>query len=162
MTCVKCGTVFADGTNVCPTCGTVYQVAQAPVQQAPVQQAPVQQVPVQQVPVQQVPVQQVPVQPVTPAAPVAPINDTPILVLGILSLVFFYVPVAGIVLAAIAIAKAGKIVKAGQPLLGKGKAGKILGIIGLVFSIICNVYYIACVLMAIFGMAAVGSLAYMY
>lgn len=91
-----------------------------------------------------------PVQPVQPqgapastpaSAPVAPvattpmtaISPTPALILGILAIVFCWIPIIGIILGIVAIVQAGKYFRAGGT-EGTAKGGKICGIIGIVLS----------------------------
>lgn len=72
-------------------------------------------------------------QPVQP--PVQQPSATAPLVLGILAIVFCFIPIVGIVLGILAIVFAGRYFKAGGT-LGQGKAGRICGIIGIVLSVI--------------------------
>lgn len=100
-----------------------------------------------------------PAQPVPPAAPagsyVAPTpSPTPALVLGILAIVFCWIPIVGIILGIIAIVQAGKYFKAGGT-EGSAKGGKICGIIGIVLSGIMII--VNCITMFI-GLSVLDSL----
>lgn len=84
--------------------------------------------------------------PVPPAPPAAPAtagqpSPTAALVCGILAIVFSWMPLIGIVLGIIAIVLAGRYLKAGGT-AGSGKAGRICGIVGIVFSILCFILYL--------------------
>ena len=93
-------------------------------------------------------------QPVQPVQPVQQPNSTPILVFGILSLVF--TSILGIIFGAIAKSKAKAWVAAGNPLTGKAKVGKILGTIGLAVGIVVTVAY--GIVLAVYGPAVFQAL----
>ena len=124
MFCKNCGTKIEEGLKFCPNCGT--PVA-APAQQTPPPQ--------QQTPPPQQGYYQQPAQPAYQPAPAANLPETtPILVLGILSLVFG--SLVGIILGAIGRNKARAYVNAGGELSGKAKVGSILSKLGIIFGII--------------------------
>ena len=79
------------------------------------------------------------------------INTTPILVLGILALVFCWLPVVGIVLGAIGKTKAKNYLALTGTTTGKSKTGSILSTLGLVFGIIMTVVWV------IIWIAAIGA-----
>ena len=131
MFCKNCGTKIEEGLKFCPNCGT--PVA-APAQQTP---PPQQQTPPPQQGYYQQPAQPAyqPAQPAYRPAPAANLPETtPILVLGILSLVFG--SIVGIILGAIGRNKARAYVNAGGELSGKAKVGSILSKLGIIFGII--------------------------
>ena len=131
MFCKNCGTKIEEGLKFCPNCGT--PVA-APAQQTP---PPQQQTPPPQQGYYQQPSQPAyqPAQPAYRPAPAANLPETtPILVLGILSLVFG--SLVGIILGAIGRNKARAYVNAGGELSGKAKVGSILSKLGIIFGII--------------------------
>lgn len=169
MFCKNCGTQLPDGSVFCTECGARVQeepVDQEPIQEEPVQPEPVQE-PVQPEPIQEEPVQEEPVQPepqyipaepqYAPAepqcAPVEPqytaapqpanpdLNATPILITGILALALCETGIGGLICAIICLSKLKKFQAAGGVVAGKAKIGKILGTIGLIFSIIAIVSY---------------------
>ena len=124
MFCKNCGTKIEEGLKFCPNCGT--PVA-APAQQTPPPQQGYYQQPAQQA--------YQPAQPAYRPAPAANLPETtPILVLGILSLVFG--SLVGIILGAIGRNKARAYVNAGGELSGKAKVGSILSKLGIIFGII--------------------------
>jgi len=88
--------------------------------------------------------------------PVQQASSTPILVFGILALALE--TIFGIIFGAIAISKAKKWVAAGNPLDGKAKAGKILGIIGLICGIITTIYLIIVIAGGVAFSSALSSL----
>lgn len=130
MFCKNCGTKIEEGLKFCPNCGT--PVA-APAQQTPPPQQGYYQQPAQ-------PAYQ-PAQPAYRPAPAANLPETtPILVLGILSLVFG--SLVGIILGAIGRNKARAYVNAGGELSGKAKVGSILSKLGIIFGIIELVFIV--------------------
>ena len=135
MFCKNCGTKIEEGLKFCPNCGTQVQApAAAPAQQTP---PPQQQTPPPQQGYYQQPAQPAyqPAQPAYRPAPAANLPETtPILVLGILSLVFG--SIVGIILGAIGRNKARAYVNAGGELSGKAKVGSILSKLGIIFGII--------------------------
>lgn len=141
MFCKNCGTKIEEGLKFCPNCGTQVQApAAAPAQQTP---PPQQQTPPPQQGYYQQPAQPAyqPAQPAYRPAPAANLPETtPILVLGILSLVFG--SIVGIILGAIGRNKARAYVNAGGELSGKAKVGNILSKLGIIFGIIELVFIV--------------------
>ena len=84
--------------------------------------------------------------------PVAAPSPTPALVLGILAIVFCWIPIVGIVLGIVAIVQAGKYFNAGGT-ESSAKGGKICGIIGIVLSAIMIVMN---AIMMFVGLAAIN------
>lgn len=172
--CANCGKFLDDTIAVCPSCGTANsEYVPAPVQPEPAQayapQAPVQ--PAQPY----TPVQPAPAQPYAPVQPAPAYNADPyaqpsgtlaskststgsssegdrkkINVMAIVAACLFWIPVAGIVLNAIALGKANS---------GKFKVSlKPLAIVFLVLSILWTVYFIVmivwvCLLVSFAGQA---------
>lgn len=95
-------------------------------------------------------------------APVMPQpNGTPILVMGIISLVVG--AIVGIILAIIGKKKAKEITAMGYPLTGTAKVGSILCNIGLIVSIISTVIYVIYFFIVIIGaIAGAASSSYYY
>lgn len=176
MFCPKCGTQVPDGVKFCPTCGTPMQAeAPAPQPEAPVYREPVQpayqepvQQPAYQEPVQQ-PVYQEPVynniyQEPAPQPVQGAVDDggasTPILILGIIGLVFAFAPwlvsIVGIIVSAIARGKAKNYVARYGEIHGKAKTGANLAKAGLIVSIIMTIiWFIIVIVVAI--LAALGN-----
>lgn len=75
-------------------------------------------------------------------------SPTGALVCGILSIVFCFIPIVGIVLGIVAIVLAGKYFKAGGT-QGTGKGGRICGIVGIVLSAIVMIANIIIVVMGV-------------
>ncbi|MBQ3847681.1 MAG: zinc-ribbon domain-containing protein [Clostridia bacterium] len=137
--CSNCGAFIAEGAKFCENCGTPVAAAKAAEKVEEVKEEAQEAAEQAQQVVYATPV--VPVAPVTQeAAPAkAPVNTTPALVMGILAMIFCEAGILGIIFGAIAISKAKQ---AGDAIDGKGKAGKILGTIGLVIGIIMTVVWI--------------------
>ncbi len=95
-------------------------------------------------------------------APVMPQpNGTPILIMGIISLVVG--SIVGIILSIIGKKKASEIVAMGYPLTGTAKVGSILCNIGLIVSILTTVFYALYFLIVIIGaIAGAASSSYYY
>lgn len=121
MICRNCGAQIADGSSFCTECG-------APVQQESIQQQPAQP---QYTPVEP---QYTPYQPAVNNDPA--LNATPILITGILALALSWSGIGGLICAIICMSKVKKYQAAGGVISGKAKVGKILGTVGLIFSII--------------------------
>ncbi|MBO4422703.1 MAG: zinc ribbon domain-containing protein [Clostridia bacterium] len=127
MICKKCGAEILEGSVFCTECGTpVEQVKEAAEQAAETVTAEAAAEVAEAVPAQ---------------------NDTPILVLGIVSLAVTLVScgslgLVGMILGIVAMVKAKKFAEAGGVLEGKAKVGKILGIVGLVIGILATVGFI--------------------
>ena len=147
MFCKNCGTKIEEGLKFCPNCGTQVQApAAAPALQTPPPQQGYYQQPAQ-------PAYQ-PAQPAYRPAPAANLPETtPILVLGILSLVFG--SIVGIILGAIGRNKARAYVNAGGELSGKAKVGSILSKLGIIFGII-ELVFIAIYVIIFVAMIAGG------
>lgn len=146
MYCKNCGAEIADGSAFCTECG-------APVQkEEPIQQEPIQQEPIQQEPVQPQYVQAEPQY--TPVQPAADVNSTPILITGILALALCWTGIGGLICAIICMNKVKQFQAAGGVLAGKAKVGKILGTLGLVFSILYMVFWVIYFIVVI--VAAIG------
>ncbi len=131
MVCKNCGAQIPDGSAFCTECG-------APVQQEPIQQEQPQYTPVQQ-----------------PVVNDPALNATPILITGILALALCETGIGGLICAIICMSKVKKYQAAGGVIAGKAKVGKILGTLGLVFSILWIVgyciYFIALLILAASG-----------
>ena len=100
MFCKNCGAQIPDGSVFCTECGTRVQEepVQEPVQEEPVAQEPIQEEPVQPEYVQQeyVPVEQ-PVYTAEPQPASGDLNDTPILITGILALALCGTGIGGLI-----------------------------------------------------------------
>ena len=120
MICKNCGAQIPDGSAFCTECG-------APVQQ--------------EQPIQQEPVQQPQYTPVQPVVNDPGLNATPILITGILALALCWTGIGGLICAIICMSKVKKFQAAGGVIAGKAKVGKILGTLGLVFSILYIVFW---------------------
>ena len=135
MVCKNCGAQIPDGSAFCTECG-------APVQQEQPQYTPVQQ----------------------PVVNDPALNDTPILITGILALALCATGIGGLICAIICMSKVKKYQAAGGVIAGKGKVGKILGTIGLICSIIYIViwviYFIYFIVIVIIGGALNGASSY--
>ena len=125
MICKNCGAQIPDGSAFCTECG-------APVQQ-------------------EQPVQQPQYTPVQPVVNDPELNATPILITGILALALCGTGIGGLICAIICLSKVKKFQAAGGVLAGKAKVGKILGTLGLVFSIIAIVSYCISFVVGIIG-----------
>ena len=126
MTCKKCGSEIPDGFSFCTECGAtaVKEPEQEPVTQAPAYQTPAPKT-------QYAQPQYEAAQPVTRSN--VP-DSTPILVLGIISMV---IPAIGaLICGAICRKKVKQYKAAGGILEGKAMAGNILGTIGFVWGIV--------------------------
>ncbi|MBR6922398.1 MAG: zinc-ribbon domain-containing protein [Clostridia bacterium] len=142
MFCKNCGAQIPDGSVFCTECGT--RVQEEPVQE-PVQEEPVQPeyVPPVQEPVQPeyTPVEQ-PVYTAEPQPASGDLNDTPILITGILAIALCWTGIGGLICAIINKSKVKKFLAAGGVLAGKAKVGKILGTVGLILSILYIVFWV--------------------
>ena len=127
MFCSNCGNNIPDGSVNCPVCGAAVQQQQP---QQPVYQQPAYQQPAYQ----QQPVYQ---------QPAADDGSGSILTFGILGLALCEVPILGLIFAIMAIKKSGAFAAThGGTCYGKAKVGRILGIVGLVASIIMTIYWV--------------------
>ena len=141
MICKNCGAQIPDGVAFCTNCGCAVEAPQPAQQAQPAYQQPAQ--PQYQQPAYQQPFQ---AQPVYQQSNQAQPNT---LVFGILSLALCWVPVLGIIFAAIARSKDKAFVAQGGQLTGASKVGFILGIPGMIFSIFWTVYYLILIIIAI-------------
>ena len=136
MICRNCGAQIADGSSFCTECG-------APVQQEPIQQQPAQP---QYTPVEP---QYTPSQPVVNNDPA--LNATPILITGILALALCATGIGGLICAIICMSKVKAYQAAGGVISGKAKVGKILGTVGLIFSILYIVFWAIYTIVVVIG-----------
>jgi hypothetical protein len=141
MFCKNCGAQIPDGSVFCTECGT--RVQEEPVQEEPVAQEPIQEEPVQPEYVQPeyTPVEQ-PVYTAEPQPASGDLNDTPILITGILAIALCWTGIGGLICAIICMSKVKKFLAAGGVLAGKAKVGKILGTVGLILSILYMVFWV--------------------
>ncbi len=157
MFCKNCGAQIPDGSVFCTECGTRVQEepVQEPVQEEPVAQEPIQEEPVQQEYVPPVQPEYTPVeQPVYTAEPQpasGDLNDTPILITGILAIALCWTGIGGLICAIICMSKVKKFLAAGGVLAGKAKVGKILGTVGLILSILYMVFWVIYFFVIIIG-----------
>ena len=70
------------------------------------------------------------------------LNDTPILITGILAIALCWTGIGGLICAIINKSKVKKFLAAGGVLAGKAKVGKILGTVGLILSILYMVFWV--------------------
>ena len=126
MFCTNCGNNIPDGSVNCPVCGAAVQQQQP---QQPAYQQPTYQQPAYGQPAYQ--------------QPTADDGSGSVLTFGILGLALSWVPVVGLIFSIIGLKKSGAYAAAhGGACYGKAKAGRILSIIGLVSSIIGNIYWL--------------------
>lgn len=145
MFCTNCGNNIPDGSAACPVCGAPVQVQQPQQPQQPAYQQPAYQQPAYQQPPYQQPMYQ---------QPAADDGSGSVLTFGILGLALSWIPVLGLIFSIIGLKKSGAFAAAhGGTCFGKAKAGRILSIIGLVSSIIGNIYW----LIVIIGVATCAS-----
>ena len=166
MFCSKCGTQVADGTAFCANCGnslkaeapvveTPVEVA-APVAEAPVEvAAPAVEAPTYQAPTYQAPTYQAPAYQQTSEAPV---DDTSLMIKGIIALALAEIGIPGIILGSMAKKQAAQFMAQhnGQ-IFGKAKIGSILGRIGFGFGIGFTIFW-AIYFFIIFIAAIVGAM----
>lgn len=144
MFCNNCGTQLPDGALFCPNCGNKFETVNTP---QPEYQQPEFQQPAYQEPTY------------TQPAPQNNGDDTSILVFGILALAIG--AIFGIIFGAIALNKANDWVARGGQLIGKAKAGRILGKIGLILGIISTaILAIYIIIIAIIGVGLTTSYYY--
>ena len=149
MVCKNCGATLQDGMAFCTNCGCKIEApAPQPAQPQYQQQAQPQYQQQAQPQYQQQPQYQPQYQqPVYQSQSAGPQPST--LAFGILSLVLCWIPILGIIFAAIGRSKGKNYVRSGGQLTGASKVGFILCVPGLIFSIIMNVYYLILIIIAI-------------
>ena len=153
MYCAKCGTAIEIEADFCPRCGAPLSSAQPAAGFFANPENPSQQV-YYQPPVYNAPLIQQPLPNVAPVrpTPVNPaLNPTPILVLGILTLVFCE-SFVGIILGLIASKKVKDYLAQGGVLTGKAKIGSILARVGLIISIVATAIEAIMLVMKIYAL----------
>lgn len=154
MFCENCGNKLADGIKFCPVCGTKVTVVAPAVEEVVPEAVPEtvsEVVPAEEPPIGMPPVAHLvpdevpqPTETVVTSAPAAKkANSTGALVLGILGLVFSESGLIGLILSIIGYVKSNKFMIINGKHDGKSKTGKILSLIGIIFSIISTVIIIA-------------------
>ncbi len=153
MFCENCGTQLPDNATACNVCGAMINNAAAePAAYEPAEAAYIPSEPMAYTPAE--PTYYTPAPEYTADAATLSSLATNSLVMGILGLCLCFVPILGIIFSKKGMKKASEYNSMATAPSGKAKTGKILGTIGLVFSIIYTICFIIGIIIGILGVIA--------